>query len=147
MRDFHTFNSLGNNIKKAKYMGDSTLTLGLLTANIFCMIFRSQKVPTLLSLAILVNICIMSPTTLCAGNTEPFIYETELKGEQVIVSVHVPAGHMSTVLEISNDVASGWQPIVAGQITGEEGLVTFTFPDNQPIRFMRVQTGPSAELP
>ena len=111
------------------------------------MIFRSQKVPTLLSLAILVNICIMSPTTLCAGNTEPFIYETELIGEQVIVSVHVPAGHMSTVLEISNDVASGWQPIVAGQLTGEEGLVTFTFPDNQPIRFMRVQTGPSAELP
>ena len=128
-------------------MGVSTFTLGLLTANISCMISRSQKIPTLLSLAILVNICIMSQTTLCAGNTEPFIYETELKGEHVIVSVHVPAGHMSTVLEISNDVASGWQPIVAGQLTGEEGLVTFTFPDNQPIRFMRVQTGPSAELP
>ncbi|MDE2642378.1 MAG: hypothetical protein OSB55_06455 [Verrucomicrobiota bacterium] len=123
------------------------MTLGLSAATFPGMIFRSQKVPTLLCLAISVSICFMGPTTLRAGNTEPFIYETELKGEQIIVSVHVPAGHMSTVLEISNDVASGWQPIVAGQLTGEEGLVTFTFPDNQPIRFMRVLAGPSTKLP
>ena len=94
-----------------------------------------------------VSVGFMGSATLHADSTEPFIYATELRGNQVIVSVHVPAGHMSTVLEISNDVASGWQPVVAGELTGEEGLVTFTFPDNQPMRFMRVQAGPSVELP
>ncbi len=94
-----------------------------------------------------VSVGFMGSATLHAGSTEPFIYATELRGSQVIVSVHVPAGHMSAVLEISNDVAAGWQPVVAGKLTGEEGLVTFTFPDDQPIRFMRVQAGPSAELP
>ena len=93
------------------------------------------------------SIGFMGSDSLRADSNEPFIYATELKGERVIVSVHVPAGHMSTVLEISNDVASGWQPVVAGGLTGEEGLVRFTFPDNQPMRFMRVQAGPAVELP
>ena len=107
----------------------------------------SRKVSTVLGLGMWVSVGFMGPATLRADSTEPFIYSTELKGEQVVISVHVPAGHMSTVLEISNNVASGWQPIVAGKLSGEEGLVTFTFPDNQPIRFMRVKAGPSAELP
>jgi hypothetical protein len=107
----------------------------------------SRKVFTALGLAMWVSVGFMGSATLRAGSTEPFIYSTELKGEQVVISVHVPAGHMSTVLEISNDVASGWQPIVAGKLSGEEGLVTFTFPDNQPIRFMRVKANSSAELP
>ena len=89
----------------------------------------------------------MGSDSMRADSNEPFIYATNLKGEQVVVSVHVPAGHLSAVLEISNDVASGWQPVVAGELTGEEGLVKFTFPDNQPVRFMRVQVGPSVELP
>ncbi|HIM23101.1 MAG TPA: DUF1800 family protein, partial [Verrucomicrobia bacterium] len=107
----------------------------------------SRRVSTALGLAMWVSVGFMGSATLHADSTEPFIYATELRGNQVIVSVHVPAGHMSTVLEISNDVASGWQPVVAGELTGEEGLVTFTFPDNQPMRFMRVQAGPSVELP
>ena len=107
----------------------------------------SRRISTALGLAIWVSIGFMAPASLRAGSDEPFIYATELREEQVIVSVHVPAGHMSTVLEISNDVASGWQPTVAGELTGEEGLVTFTFPDDQPMRFMRVQAGPSVEPP
>jgi len=93
------------------------------------------------------SIGFMGSDSLRADSNEPFIYATELEGERVIVSVHVPAGHMSTVLEISNDVASGWQPVVAGGLTGEEGLVRFTFPDDQPMRFMRVQAGHAVELP
>ena len=68
----------------------------------------SRKVSAALGLAMWMSIGFMGSATLRAGNTEPFIYATELKGEQVVISVHVPAGHMSTVLEISNDVASGW---------------------------------------
>ena len=111
------------------------------------MISWSRKVSTVLGLAMWMCVGFMGSATLRAGSTEPFIYSTELRGEHVIISVHVPAGHMSAVLEISNDVASGWQPIVAGKLSGEEGLVTFTFPDNQPIRFMRVKAGLSTELP
>ena len=123
------------------------LTVGPSNASPFGMNSWSRKVSTALGLAMWVSVGFMGSATLRAGSTEPFIYSTELKGEQVVISVHVPAGHMSTVLEISNDVASGWQPIVAGKLSGEESLVTFTFPDNQPIRFMRVKVGPSAELP
>ncbi len=85
--------------------------------------------------------------SLRAESSEPFIYSTEIDGNQIVVNVHVPSGHLSAVLEISNDVNTGWQPIVAGTLTGEEGLVTFRFPDNQPIRFMRVKAAPSIELP
>ena len=52
--------------------------------------------------------------SLHAENDEPFIYATEVSGEDVVVSVHVPSGYQSAVLEISNDVNAGWQPIVAG---------------------------------
>ena len=90
---------------------------------------------------------LLSSATLKSDDLEPFIYATEVSGGQVVVSVHVPAGHMSAALEISNDVSSGWKPIVAGKLTGEEGLVTFTFPDDQPIRFMRIQAAPTTELP
>ena len=89
----------------------------------------------------------MGSDSMRADSNEPFIYATNLKGEQVVVSVHVPAGQLSAVHELSTDVATGWQPVVAGELTGEEGLVKFTFPDDQPIRFMRVQAGPSVELP
>ena len=60
--------------------------------------------------------------SLHAENDEPFIYATEVSGEDVVVSVHVPSGYQSAVLEISNDVNAGWQPIVAGTMAGEEGL-------------------------
>lgn len=85
--------------------------------------------------------------SLHAENDEPFIYATEVSGEDVVVSVHVPSGYQSAVLEISNDVNAGWQPIVAGTMAGEEGLVTFRFPDDKPIRFMRVRAGHTAKLP
>ena len=62
--------------------------------------------------------------SLHAESDEPFIYATEVSGEDVVVSVHVPSGYQSAVLEISNDVNAGWQPIVAGTMAGEEGLVT-----------------------
>ena len=90
---------------------------------------------------------LLSSATLKSDDLEPFIYATEVSGGQVVVSVHVPAGHMSAALEISNDVSSGWKPIVAGKLTGDEGMVTFTFPDDQPIRFMRIQAAPTTELP
>mgnify|MGYP003306468235 FL=1 len=45
--------------------------------------------------------------SLHAESDEPFIYATELRGEEVIVSVQVPAGYQSAVLEISNDVNQG----------------------------------------
>ena len=85
--------------------------------------------------------------SLHAENDEPFIYATEVSGEDVVVSVHVPSGYQSAVLEISNDVDAGWQPIVAGTMAGEEGLVRFRFPDDKPIRFMRVRAGHTAKLP
>ncbi|MEE2946982.1 MAG: hypothetical protein VX392_01565, partial [Verrucomicrobiota bacterium] len=98
-------------------------------------------------MAMYLSIVLIGSDSLRASSSEPFIYSTELNGEQIVVNVHVPAGHLSAVLEISNDVASGWQAVVAGELTGEEGLVKFTFPDDQPMRFMRVQAGPSVELP
>ena len=45
--------------------------------------------------------------SLHAENDEPFIYATEVSGEDVVVSVHVPSGYQSAVLEISNDVDAG----------------------------------------
>ena len=65
--------------------------------------------------------------SLHAENDEPFIYATEVSGEDVVVSVHVPSGYQSAVLEISNDVNASWQPIVAGTMAGEEGLVVAPF--------------------
>ena len=82
-----------------------------------------------------------------ADNEEPFIFTTNVKGDRVIVSAHVPAGYQSAVLEISNDVSRGWQPIVTGQMVGEEGVVTFNFPDIQSIGFMRVRAGYSTDIP
>ena len=82
-----------------------------------------------------------------ADNEEPFIFTTNVKGDRVIVSAHVPAGYKSAVLEISNDVSRGWQPIVTGQMVGEEGVVTFNFPDIQSIGFMRVRAGYSTDIP
>jgi len=93
------------------------------------------------------GVALLQPATLQGGSDEPFIYSTEISADQVIVNTYVPAGHMSAVLETSNDVSTGWQSIVAGKLSGEEGLVQFTFPDDQPIRFMRVFAGPSIELP
>ena len=90
---------------------------------------------------------ISGPKSLLAESAEPFIYATELDEEDIVVKVHVPSGHLSAVLEISNDVSFGWQPIVAGSLTGEEGLVIFRFPDDRPNRFMRVKAAPSIDLP
>jgi len=97
---------------------------------------------------LLIALCMSLPGgSLYAESDEPFIYSTTVSGEDVVVSAHVPAGYQSAILEISNDVNAGWQPIVAGAMTGEEGLVTFSFPDGKPIRFMRVQAGHTSRLP
>ena len=82
-----------------------------------------------------------------ADSDEPFIFATDIQGDRVIVSAHVPAGYQSAVLEISKDVSRGWHPIVTGQMVGEEGVVTFNFPDIQSIGFMRVRAGYSTDNP
>ena len=84
--------------------------------------------------------------SLHAENDEPFIYATEVSGEDVVVSVNVPSGYQSAVLEISNDVNAGWQPIVADD-GRREGLVTFRFPDDKTNCFMRVRAGHPPKLP
>ena len=105
-----------------------------------CWLQRISK--TALSIGILTGIY-----SVLAQSDEPFIFETEVKADEVIVSAHVPAGYQSAVLEISNDVSKDWLPIVAGQMAGEEGIVTFRFPDNEPSGFMRVRAGFTAEIP
>ncbi|MDP6893646.1 MAG: hypothetical protein QF731_10740, partial [Verrucomicrobiota bacterium] len=97
---------------------------------------------TVLSAVILTGAC-----SVLAQSDEPFIFTTKVDGGEVIVSAHVPAGYQSAVLEISNDVSKGWQSIVTGTMAGEEGVVTFRFPDNQPTGFMRVKAGYTNELP
>ena len=85
--------------------------------------------------------------SLHAENDEPFIYATEVSGEDVVVSVHVPSGTKARCWRSATTSIAGWQPIVAGTMAGEEGLVTFRFPDDKPIRFMRVRAGHTAKLP
>jgi len=119
------------------------LTLGLLNATDFgmnCWLQRITKIT--LSAVILTGTC-----SVLAESDEPFIFATKVERDEVIVSAHVPAGYQSAVLEISNDVSKGWQPIVTGTMVGEEGVVTFRFPDNQPAGFMRVRAGYTNELP
>ncbi len=119
------------------------MTLGLLNATDFVMNCWLQRISkTALSIGILTGIY-----SVLAQSDEPFIFETEVKADEVIVSAHVPAGYQSAVLEISNDVSKDWLPIVAGQMAGEEGIVTFRFPDNEPSGFMRVRAGFTAEIP
>ena len=119
------------------------MTLGLLNATdsvMNCWLHRISK--TALSAVLLTG-----ASSVLAESDEPFIFSTKVKGEEVIVSAHVPAGYQSAVLEISNEVSKGWEPIVAGAMVGEEGIVTFRFPDNQPTGFMRVRAGYTIELP
>ena len=121
------------------------LTLGPLSAThsgMHCWMDRGFK--TALTIALGTSLL---GDSIHAESDEPFIYATEVSGEDVVVSVHVPSGYQSAVLEISNDVNAGWQPIVAGTMVGEEGLVTFRFPDEKPIRFMRVRANHTAKLP
>ena len=93
---------------------------------------------------VLMTSCVM---IVKAGEAEPFIYSAETKEGQLTVNVHVPSGYRQAVLEISSDVKGDWNAIAAGNITGEEGLVSFTLPDGEPIRFMRIRAGQEGALP
>ena len=119
------------------------MTLGLLNATdsgMSCWLRRITKTTLLAVLA-------KGTCSVLAESDAPFIFATEIKGDEVVINAHVPAGYQSAVLEISNDVSKGWQPIVTGEMVGEEGIVTFRFPDNEPAGFMRVRAGYTNELP